>query len=250
MFVLVTVLGPVAHPFQPLRRHRPPDALFARPHAGVRRTRPPGRLLSPVTACWRSSSTRISCRAVARARYQQLSGHAVEAGAGEPGAALRGMLTAMMVDGVRRGISPTAGWRSGRDRFLLRLVTSLAIMHGGYQTGTLYDMAWIAPFRLYAAAALAAPDSPKGPEPVSPTRQPATPPRRAAGVPRSSRRLRALFIQPLGGAGDSFRAMLTGLVTVAGLGVLTLRLATQGGELQRTAPGCGCWRPRRSRRGI
>jgi PAS domain S-box-containing protein len=42
-----------------------------------------------------------------------------------------------------------------------------------------------------------------------------------------------LYIQPLGGAGDSFRALLTGLCTVAGLGLQTLRLATQESELQR-----------------
>ena len=42
-----------------------------------------------------------------------------------------------------------------------------------------------------------------------------------------------LYVQPLGGAGDSFRALLTGLMTVAGLGLLTLRLAAQGGQLRR-----------------
>ena len=43
----------------------------------------------------------------------------------------------------------------------------------------------------------------------------------------------ALYLQPLGDATDSFRAFLTGLITVAGLGLLTLRLAAQGGELER-----------------
>ena len=40
-------------------------------------------------------------------------------------------------------------------------------------------------------------------------------------------------MQPLGAADDSFRALLTSVMTVAGLGLLTLRLAAQGGELQR-----------------
>src|SRR3954465_3784619 len=43
----------------------------------------------------------------------------------------------------------------------------------------------------------------------------------------------ALYVQPLGAADDSFRALLTSIMTVAGLGLLTLRLAAQGGELER-----------------
>ena len=42
----------------------------------------------------------------------------------------------------------------------------------------------------------------------------------------------ALWLQPLGGTGDAFRALLTALLTVAGLGFLTLRLSLQAGELQ------------------
>ena len=119
--------------------------------------------------------------------------------------------------------------------FFLRLVTSLAIMNGRYQTGTLYDLAWIAPFLLYAAAALSAPDSPKGSalvETYSASGHTALAALPVFLIPVVG--YTALFIQPLGGAGDSFRALLTGLMTVAGLGVLTLRLAAQGGELQRT----------------
>jgi two-component system NtrC family sensor kinase len=43
----------------------------------------------------------------------------------------------------------------------------------------------------------------------------------------------ALFLQPLGSTGDAVRSLLTGLATVACLGLLTLRLSLQGGELQR-----------------
>ena len=43
----------------------------------------------------------------------------------------------------------------------------------------------------------------------------------------------SLVVQPLGGGGDAFRTLLTGLMTVAGLALLTLRLAAQGSELQR-----------------
>jgi PAS domain S-box-containing protein len=118
--------------------------------------------------------------------------------------------------------------------FFLRIVTSLAIMRGQYQTGTLYDMAWIAPFLCYAGAALLAPDSPKTSGTVElPSRaiHPAVVALPVFLIPLVG--YSALYLQPLGGTGDSFRALLTGLVTVAGLGLVTLRLAAQGGELQR-----------------
>ncbi len=107
-------------------------------------------------------------------------------------------------------------------------------MRGIYSSGTLYDLAWILPFLFYARAALAAPDSPSEPAAVeapAPILHAAV-----AAVPVFLIPLigyGTLYIQPLGGAGDSFRALLTGLMTVAGLGLLTLRLAAQGGQLQR-----------------
>ena len=42
-----------------------------------------------------------------------------------------------------------------------------------------------------------------------------------------------LLLEPLGAPMDSFRALLTGVTTVGGLALLTLRLSAQGGELQR-----------------
>jgi PAS domain S-box-containing protein len=118
--------------------------------------------------------------------------------------------------------------------FFLRIVTSLAIMNGRYKTGTLYDLAWIAPFLCYAGAALSAPDSPR--ESARVDTGAATSQTVLAALPVFLIPVvgyGALYILPLGGAGDSFRALLTGLMTVAGLGVLTLRLAAQGGELAR-----------------
>ena len=44
--------------------------------------------------------------------------------------------------------------------FFLRILTSLAIIRGSYQSGTIYDFAWFVPFLCYAGAALAAPVSP------------------------------------------------------------------------------------------
>jgi two-component system NtrC family sensor kinase len=118
--------------------------------------------------------------------------------------------------------------------FFLRIVTSRAILGGRYQLGTLYDLAWILPFLCYAAAALSAPDSPaeaastEVPERVLPAAVSAVPVFLIPLVGYAS-----LYIQPLGGAGDSFRALLTGLMTVGGVVLLTIRLAAQGGELQR-----------------
>ncbi len=116
---------------------------------------------------------------------------------------------------------------------LLRIFTSMAIARGAYQTGTVYDLAWIVPFLCYLAAVFVAPPSPVTREADMPVR-----PLHAAFslvpvflVPLIG--YGTIFIQPLAGSGDSLRAMLTGFVTVAGLGLLTLRLATQGGELQR-----------------
>jgi PAS domain S-box-containing protein len=118
--------------------------------------------------------------------------------------------------------------------FFLRILTSLAILRGAYQSGTVYDMAWIVPFLCYAAAAMAAPDSPPASEvieaPVAPLHA------LVSAIPVFMIPLigyGALYVQPLGGADDSFRALLTSVMTVAGLGLLTLRLAAQGSELER-----------------
>ena len=118
--------------------------------------------------------------------------------------------------------------------FFLRIATSLAIIRGAYQSGTVYDLAWIVPFLCYAGAALAAPESPAESEAV----EVPAPPKHAliAAIPVFLIPLvgyGALYLQPLGGMDDSFRALLTSLMTVAGLGLLTLRLAAQGGELER-----------------
>jgi len=117
---------------------------------------------------------------------------------------------------------------------VLRIVTSLAIVRGSYSIGTLYDLAWIVPFLFYVRAALAAPDSPVEstavdlPSPMLHAAVAAVP---ALLIPLIG--YGSLYIQPLGDAGDSFRALLTGLMTVGGLGLLTLHLAAQGGQLQR-----------------
>ena len=118
--------------------------------------------------------------------------------------------------------------------FFLRLITSGAISSDQYQEGTFYDLAWIVPFGCYLWAALEAPRS-TGSSDAIPTRRgwqsaliSATP---AFLIPLVGFGL--LRVQPIGDAGDSVRLLLTTLATVAGLGVLTLRLSLQSGELQR-----------------
>jgi PAS domain S-box-containing protein len=118
--------------------------------------------------------------------------------------------------------------------FFLRIVTSMAIVRGSYQSGTLYDLAWLVPFVCYGGAAFAAPNSPAESEVIEAPTAPlhvavsAVPVFLIPFVGYS-----ALYVQPLGTADDSFRALLTSVMTVAGLGLLTLRIAAQGGELER-----------------
>jgi PAS domain S-box-containing protein len=117
--------------------------------------------------------------------------------------------------------------------FFMRIVTSLAIANNTYQAGTLYDLAWIVPLMLYGMAALQAPPSPlnesiDAPSPTMPAIVSAIP---VFLIPLIG--YGGLFALPLGSTGDAFRALLTGLMTLAGLGLLTLRLSVQSGELQR-----------------
>jgi PAS domain S-box-containing protein len=118
--------------------------------------------------------------------------------------------------------------------FFLRLITSGAISRGLYHEGSFYDLAWIVPFMCYLWAAIEAPASSGDAEPV-PTR---------GGWQAAVFSAAPVFlipvigfgllrVQPIGDPGDSVRLLLTVLAMVAGLGVLTLRLSVQSGELQR-----------------
>jgi PAS domain S-box-containing protein len=119
--------------------------------------------------------------------------------------------------------------------FFLRISTSLAIARGTYHSGTLFDLAWIVPFVCFAWAAFECPPSPAGDEAPLETPVSASPAIVSAIpvflVPIVGFGL--LRVQSLGEPGDSFRVLLTTLVTIGGLGLLTLRLSVQGGELQR-----------------
>ncbi|MBA3640401.1 MAG: PAS domain S-box protein [Acidobacteria bacterium] len=154
---------------------------------------------------------------------------------------------------INRGALATGliavAWRARRSRwartyaylavgvtsgFFFSLITSRAIAEGSYQAGTLFDLAWIAPFASYAVAAASAPrssdleDATLAPVRMLPAAWAAVP---VVLIPLIG--YGALWLQPLGGSGDAFRALITALLTVAGLGFLTLRLSLQAGELQR-----------------
>jgi PAS domain S-box-containing protein len=116
---------------------------------------------------------------------------------------------------------------------LLRISTNDAIARGEYQVGTLYDLAWILPWICYAWAAIESPPSPpaRASEPshdTSPVLLLVLP---ALFIPLVG--YGVLNIQSMGEPVDSFRLFLTSLTTVVGLGLVTLRLAAQGGELRR-----------------
>ena len=118
--------------------------------------------------------------------------------------------------------------------FFLRLATSDAISHGRYREGSFYDLAWIVPFFCYLWAALVTPPS-AADSPIEPVRGGW----RAVTVTAAPIFLIPIIgfgllrLQPMGDPGDSVRLLLTVLSTVCGLGILTLRLSAESGELER-----------------
>jgi PAS domain S-box-containing protein len=119
--------------------------------------------------------------------------------------------------------------------FVLRAVASGAIARGDYQVGSMYDLAWIAPWLFYAWAAADAPPSPVEPDHLEAPHEVASV--ALLAVPSLLIPLigyGVLNVESLSANVDSFRLFLTSLTTVAALGLVTLRLAVQGGELQRS----------------
>ncbi len=118
--------------------------------------------------------------------------------------------------------------------YVLRLITSAAISSNRYTEGSLYDLAWIVPFLCYLWAAQEAPatsDESNRFPPRRGWRDAALSSAPVFLIPAIGFGL--LKVQPLGDPGDSFRLLLTVLAMIAGLGLLTLRLSAQSGELQR-----------------
>jgi PAS domain S-box-containing protein len=117
--------------------------------------------------------------------------------------------------------------------FVLRMGANLAIERGEYQPGTVLDLAWIVPWLSYAWAAFEAPVSKREgtfdlPGPPTAIALSAVP---VLLIPLVG--YGTILIDPLGPPTDSFRALLTGVTTVGGLALLTIRLAAQRGALQR-----------------
>jgi two-component system NtrC family sensor kinase len=118
--------------------------------------------------------------------------------------------------------------------FVMRFDTNLAISRGVYQVGSVHDMAWIAPWLCYAWAAAETPPSPA--QAPGADDQHETLSVTLLVVPALLIPLIGYGVLNLASAGatiDSVRLFLTSLSTVVGLGIVTLRLAAQGTELQR-----------------
>ena len=227
-------MAAVAHGLQPLRRHRSADraARASAPRRARGRGRARSASRSPATGCSRSSSIPTSCSCPASlpgaSDSQVTLFQLVQVNRALLfGSMISAMFVARRTDWChtfsisriatgRRFLPPPRGaaWRS---------------CEASIRAGRSTISPGFVPFLFYARAALAAPDSPA--EPGSgrgPLADPARGGRGRPGLSDSAHRLRRPYFQPLGGAGDSFRALLTGLMTVGGLGLLTLRLAAQG----------------------
>jgi PAS domain S-box-containing protein len=120
---------------------------------------------------------------------------------------------------------------------ILRLATNSAIVNGTYHIGTFYDFAWIGPYLFYAWAAREAPASPEAAETDDAEERP-------SGLTFAVLSAMPVLLIPIIGyaavplgssdpEAASFRALLTGMATVGGLGLLTLRLVVQRGQLKR-----------------
>jgi two-component system NtrC family sensor kinase len=118
--------------------------------------------------------------------------------------------------------------------FVLRWITSGAIDSGRYYEGSVYDLAWIVPYLGYLWAALSSPASTSDAESAPPRggwRTALVSALPVLMIPTIGFGL--LRVQPIGDPGDSVRLLLTIMSMVAGLGLLTLRLSVQSGQLQR-----------------
>jgi two-component system NtrC family sensor kinase len=117
---------------------------------------------------------------------------------------------------------------------VLRIGTSRAIARGEYHPGTLHDLAWILPWLCYAWAAYFAPESKREDAIEAPEAPPAIAFSALPVLLIPAIGYGMIMFEPLGAPTDSFRSLLTGVTTVGGLGLLTIRLAAQRGALQRS----------------
>ena len=119
--------------------------------------------------------------------------------------------------------------------FVLRFFTSSAISAGRYHEGSVYDLAWIVPYVCFVWAAREAPASYPDP-PNLPSRRFRWDNGFVSAIPALITPVIGfglMTVQPLGEPGDSVRLLLTTMATLAGLGLLTLRVSLQSSELER-----------------
>jgi PAS domain S-box-containing protein len=218
----------------------PTVALLAMPHKGVRKTSTPGIIIELVSYAMLFGFIDA---------YFIMVPTVVPAAASEPQAALLTLVQAqrfVLFVGLVASFAFAAGspWRPTFARlaigagagFVLRFATNNAISAGRFHDGSIYDLAWIVPYFCYLWAAVEAPPSVPDP-PDLPARRGRWDNGFVSAIPVLVMPIIGfglLRVQPLGDPGDTVRLLLTTMATVVGLGLLTVRVSMQSGELQRT----------------
>ena len=129
---------------------------------------------------------------------------------------------------------------------VLPLITRSAMADGTSRIGTFNDFAWIAPFLLYAWAAKQAPVSPQAEEASERTSTLAT----LSAMPVLLIPILGYFALPLNSSAPevaTFRALLTGMATVGGLGLLRSGSSCSATSCSgpTRSPACSARRPNR-----
>jgi PAS domain S-box-containing protein len=218
----------------------PTVALLAMPHTGVRKASSPGIGIELISYAMLIGFIDA---------YFVMVPTVVPAAASVPQAALLTLVQAqrfVLFAGLVVSFAFAAGspWRPTFARlalgagagFALRFATNRAISAGRFYDGSIYDLAWIVPYFCYLWAASEAPRSVPDP-PDLPARRCRWDNGFVSAIPVLVMPIVGfglLRVQPLGEPADTVRLMLTTMGTVAGLGLLTVRVSMQSGELQRT----------------
>jgi PAS domain S-box-containing protein len=218
----------------------PTVALLAMPHKGVRKASTPGLIIELVSYAMLFGFIDA---------YFIMVPTVVPVAASKPQAALLTLVQAqrfVLFAGLVASFAFAAGspWRPTFARlaigagtgFVLRFATNNAISAGRFYDGSVYDLAWIVPYFCYLWAALEAPRSVPDP-PGLPARRGPWDNGFVSAIPVLVMPIVGfglLRVQPLGDPGDTVRLLLTTMATVVGLGLLTVRVSMQSGELQRT----------------
>jgi PAS domain S-box-containing protein len=168
---------------------------------------------------------------------------ALNPGAGPISLAHLRLLNAAALAVVAAALIVTAGpspWRrvyavlavAGAASLLLQLADGSVKAADALPTGSLLQLSWLVPFLLgFVAVGVSPPSGPR----VEAVENPGPPPI-AIAVPALAVPLigySSLVLLPHGTPDSAVRELVAALMTIGGLGLLTLRLYAQGGELQR-----------------